>query len=348
MCVNAAYGFMEVDMYKTKIEDKNLLNTFLSLNETEYVDCLLKRGESVFISNSSNMFGILSVSTEASIGEEPLEFRFPVKILKNIVTEGYVLFELAGDNVVARIHNKDNKCIAMVSLQLQRIFTEAYNDKLESLAKMTQSAVKLSGKELREISRIGKVAKAIVTVDGGLCGINLAGRSRLFSVPEDDKLKQERFSIYSYSLSKLLSLSGTVYNFENYLCSAHAGLTIMATKCRGESNEDFYLLEEMGAKMKCDIELSTVMNFIKSMKLKVSEISLDVEKKFCEFTDSAVNYKIPFTVNGLVTSPSATLEPIILPIKVLEQVGSVVQLQFKLEQKRTALKLQSEKITLYV
>ena len=333
-------------MFKCYITDISQLKLFLRLSNPDYVDVLLNKGTSMFIADSPELFGCLSISTETTAVYEPYEFRMPAKILKNIACEGYMYVDKVEDDIVVSFYTKVNDKIATVRFIAQYIFTDGYKHKLELLSSIGNYGGYFDVANVEKFCKICKSSGGIITFDKGIYGSTLSNRGRLFYKPTDMDNVQ-RFSISADSLSILLGFNSKILSIENYLCTAKNGLTILATKCNGESNEEYSFMEAAKAKFRCNVDISRVIAFVRAMSLKVQVIELDLNSKVCTFDDSYGFYEIPFTVTDFESSPNAEINNIKLPISVVNELFSGIDMSFFLEQKKNFVKLTKDDIFIY-
>ena len=333
-------------VFKVFIRDVNKLHSFLRVNDTEYVDTFVDVDRTLFISNSPSMFGSLQLETDATPDAEAFQFRFPVKILRNVVTEGYLYIDKYDSDVKVAIYNSDDKKVAIITFAVQNIFSESYTDKLNLLAERT-GAVKCNVAELIKIVKIGKTANSVVSLSRGVVGINLSNRGKLFLLPEDENLQKLNFAIAANNLQFLLSISHTIFIKENYLWVSSDGLVVLATKCVGDMNDEFALLEQSKACLRANIGIANVVNFVRSMKLKTAVLELHLDRKRCVFDDDYIHYEIPFSVDNLVKSEQVDISQIVIPWNVINELFSGIDMQFIVEQKKNFVKISKGNVFAY-
>lgn len=334
-------------MFKCYLRDVNALKMFLRLNDTDYVDVLLNKGTSLFISNSPSLFGCYSIITETTAVFEPIELRMPVKILKNLACEGSFYVEKVDDNVKVSFYDKQDTKVATATFIYQTIFTDSYKHKLSLLTNVGAYGKAIEMHELYKLCKVSKTSNGIITVGKGVVGSSLSSRGKVFYVPAGTLLKQQHFSITASSMLLILSLSSSVHSIENFLCASKNGLTILATKCRGDSNDEYELMELAKAKYRCEVDIERVVNFVKNTKLDVNAISLDISQKVCKFEETHLNYEIPFAVTNLEKSPNAELDPITIPMSIINEMNSGLEMKFKIEKKKNFSKISKDNMFIY-
>ena len=333
-------------MFKVFIRDLNQLYSFLRVNDTEYIDAFLDNGDTLFISNSPAMFGSLKLETDATPDTEPMQFRFPVKILRNMVTKGYLYVDKFDSDVKVAIYNSEDKKVAVVTFAMQNVFSESYVDKLQLLAD-SKGVTKCDASGLVKIARIGKTANSVVTLNKGIVGINLSNRGKLFLQPEDNNLKLYKFAIAAANLQFLLSIAHTVYIKENYIWVASDGLSVLATKCVGDANDEYALLEQSKACLRTEIDLANVVSFVRNMKIKITSLELHLDRQRCVFDDEHIHYEVPFTISDTVKSEKVDVSVIEVPWQVVNELFAGMEMKFILEKKKNFTKLTKNNMFIY-
>ena len=335
-------------MFKCYLKDINTLKSFLKAGDSEYVDVLLNKGTSLFINNSNSMFGCLSMLTEVSPSFTPVEFRMPVKILKNIAVEGYFYVEDKGDEIATSFYTSRDNLVAKVVFVKQNIFTDSYSHKLELLRNIKNySNGAFKSKELHKLCKISKTSGGIISCNKGVVGSSLSGRGKIFYVPEDDNLKQQSFAIMASSLSLLMSVNDKLISMENFICATRDSLTILATKCNGDTNEEYAIMELAKAKFRCKIDLTNIVTFIRNMGMKVNSVDIDIVKKMCIFDENNIKYETPFVVKDLEQAPKAELDAITIPVAILNEMYSGMDMRFVIEKKKNFTKISNENVFVY-
>ena len=335
-------------MFKCYLKDINNLKSFLKANDSEYVDVLLNKDTSLFITNSNSMFGCLSLTTEVSPTYEPIEFRMPVKLLKNIAVEGYFYVSDTVEGITTAFYTDRDILVARVTFVKQNIFTDSYRHKLELLQNIKNySNGVFKANELMKICRISKTSGGIVTCNRGIVGSNLSGRGKIFYVPEEESIKKQTFSIMASSLSLLMSVSSRLTSIENFICANKDSLTILATKCVGDTNEEYAIMEMAKAKFRCNIDLANVVAFVRNMGMKINVLELDLNKKVCIFDEGNIKYETPFHIKDLVQAPNSELDIIVIPVAILNELFSGMSMNFMIEKKKNFIKISSENTFVY-
>ena len=188
-------------MFKCYVKDLNTLKIFLRLNDTEYVDMLLNKGSSTIISNSTAVFGCYSLITETTTIFSPITFRIPTKVLKNLACEGYFYVDSDSDNITVSFFTSNDVKNATVTFIRQDIFADSYEHKLTLLSNTKNYGKPFRIGELNKLCKISKSSGGIITADNGVIGSTLSGRGRIFYVPTDDKLVNQKFSVTASELS---------------------------------------------------------------------------------------------------------------------------------------------------
>lgn len=334
-------------MFKCYVKDLNTLKIFLRLNDTEYVDMLLNKGSSTIISNSTAVFGCYSLVTEATTVFTPIEFRLPTKVLKNLACEGYFYVDNDLESVTVSFFTGNDVKRASVTFIRQNIFVDSYQHKLNLLANTKNYGKSFRIGELNKLCKISKNSGGIITANNGVIGSTLSNRGRIFYVPTDDKLAKQKFSVTATGLSILLSLTNEIHNIENYLCVSKSNLAVLVTKSNSSSNDEYQLLEMAKAKYRCKVDITSVVSFLKNIDIKVKSLELDLEKRVCIFDESHMHYEIPFSVTDIEKSPVAELDTIIIPVALLNEIYSGIDMEFLIERKRNFTKISKENTFIY-
>lgn len=335
-------------MFKCYLKDINVLKSFLKAGDSEYVDVLLNKGTSLFITNSNSMFGCLSLVTEVSPSYQPIEFRMPVKILKNIAVEGYFYVDESGEDIATSFYTEKDNLVAKVTFVRQNIFTDSYSHKLELLQniKNYNNGV-FKSRELHRICKISKTSGGILSCNRGVVGSNLSGRGKIFYVPEDDGLKRQSFAIMASSLALLMSVNDKLISMENFICATKDSLTILATKCNGDTNDEYSIMEMAKAKFRCKIDLTNVVVFIRNMGIKINSVEIDLGKKICIFDENNIKYETPFIVKDLEQAPKSELDIITIPVAILNEMFSGMDMRFTIEKKKNFVKISNDNMFIY-
>lgn len=334
-------------MFKCYVQDIGTFKLFLKLNDTDYVDVLLNKGMSSFISNSPSLFGCYSVATETTAVFEPLELRIPVKLLEHLLCEGSFYVEKLENDIRMSFYDIANTKVGAATFVYQTIFTDSYEHKLNLLANTKAYGKPINMQELYRLCKISKTSSGVITLGKGLAGSTISKRGRVFYIPSDNLLKEQQFSISASSMLLLLKLSQNVFSAENFLGASKNGLTLLATKCRGDSNDGYELLEEAKAKFRCDVDIERVVNFIKNTKININALHLDIEQRICTFEQTYSSYEIPFAVANLEKSPKATLEPLVIPISIINEISSGLDMNFTIEKKKNFSKITQGNMLVY-
>lgn len=226
-------------MYKLEINDLKELNLFLNLNDLEYVDLFLSRGKSILVSNTAELFAALSLYTECSADESSANIRLPRKMLASLVCEGNIIIKVKEHEVVLLFYaNDQTQERYSVTLGRQEVFSASYDKKIQILSEI-DNANRFNAGDIKDIVNIGRVASSVISCQNEVASVTLVGRGRVFKPIEF----KNNFAVSAARLSRLLSVSNTLFDIENYVGVATKELSILATKSRGSDNSDFELIQ---------------------------------------------------------------------------------------------------------
>lgn len=282
-------------MYRLMIEDVKDINQFLNLNDLEYVDLFLNKDKSILVSNTTELFAALSLKTDVSADEQPTNIRLPRKMLASLVCDGNITVSVTEDTVMLVFYSE---ALAQekysVSFGRQEVFSASYDNKIRVLAEIG-NASRFNAGAIKDIVRIGKACTSVISCQKGVASVTIADRGRVFKTVNFDN----SFSISSSRLSKLLSISNTVFDIENYIGIATNRLSILATKCRGTDNSDYPLVQAEKSNVVFEAEFENLYAFLSKMSIDLDSLTINLERRCCDIIDSNKKYSIPVTIKGL-------------------------------------------------
>lgn len=328
-------------MFRVFVEDLATFKLFLDLNDSEYVDAFLSKGRSTFVSDSPEIFGCIGIKTETGISDVNTIIRVPRKVLLNLVDLGSIDFCFKDDKVRVTFNDSLDTKMCEVSFTRQDVYADKYKNKMELLTNLdnTRSKDFIDVSEYDILCRAGNSAGAIISANLGVICIRLSGTGRIYKRLAEN----HTFSITASALKVLTRCSDKVFNIENFLGSSLNGLTVLATKCRGEYNEEFNAIEESGSRFKCDIELGAMRSFIAKVRPTVDYIELDLDGKVCLIDQGRLVYSVPIRITNVISSGEQDLGKLKIPMTVIKEAIFVSKsCGFKLSKKRNFTHLENK------
>lgn len=282
-------------MYKLEINDLKELNLFLNLNDLEYVDLFLSRGKSILVSNTAELFAALSLYTECSADESSANIRLPRKMLASLVCEGNIVIKVKENEVVLLFYaNDQTQERYSVTLGRQEVFSASYDKKIQILSEI-DNANRFNAGDIKDIVNIGRAASSVISCQNGVASVTLVGRGRVFKPIEF----KNNFAVSAARLSRLLSVSNTLFDIENYVGVATKELSILATKSRGSDNSDFELIQHEKSNAVFEANFENLYVFLAKININLENITVNLDRRCCDIEESNKKYSIPVTITNL-------------------------------------------------
>lgn len=282
-------------MYRLEINDLKEANLFLNLNDLEYVDLFLSRGKSILVSNTAELFAALSLDTECSADESSVNIRLPRKMLASLMCEGNIVIKVNESQVILLFYaNNQTQERYSVILVRQEVFSAAYDKKIQTLSEIG-SASRFNAGDIKDIVSIGKASTSVISCQNGIASVTLVGRGRVFKPVEF----KNNFAISATRLNRLLSVSNTLFDIENYVGVTTKNLSILATKSRGSDNSDYELIRQERSNAIFQANFENLYVFLSKMNISMENITVNLDRRCCDIEESNKQYSIPVTISNL-------------------------------------------------
>ena len=123
----------------------------------------------------------------------------------------------------------------------------------------------------------------------------LVGRGRVFKPVEF----KNNFAISATRLNRLLSVSNTLFDIENYVGVTTKNLSILATKSRGSDNSDYELIRQERSNAIFQANFENLYVFLSKMNISMENITVNLDRRCCDIEESNKQYSIPVTISNL-------------------------------------------------
>lgn len=318
-------------MYRINVSNENQIKKFLSINDTEYIDAIINGKNAILINNSREIFAALTLDAIAIDERELLQIRIPRKLLNNLVTVGYFLVKIIDTQVQLEFFEDfegDTEKSCSVRYPKQDIWSMSYKEKLEIISNI-DSSMTYDISSLSNLVKVGTINKSIIDCNNGIASISINSNCKIYR----RVTSAMDFSISASALSVLMKVSSEVFDYQNYLGVSISGFTILCTKARGNSNEEYTLIQDERSSCIADVDLRYLQRFLSKIKVDNEVFSMNLDDGVTEIDSSSRNYTLPIMVRNLQKS---TDKPCIINItksvlEVLDKVckGDIVKLYNK-------------------
>ena len=333
-------------MYRVNIGDDTNFSNLLKINDVEYVDAIIDNNKATFISNTKEVFAILSLDSVAVDEDTALSIRIPRGILISLLCKGYILIGATEELVSLQFfeiqETGETELSCSVKFPRQDIWTGSYLDKLEMLTKI-ETKDNFDLKEIQDIIKIGSSVKSVIDCNCNLASISLNSTCKIIkklSIPAD-------FSMSAYTLNTLLKVSNIVFNYRNYIGAVKDNLTVLCTKCRGSSNETLKLLEEEKASFIANIDLYYLQRFLSKIKINCPTVKVNLESRSSELESGSKKFSVPVVVKDLQKSPLCEECSFVIDKNLLELMNKIIHNNLlHIANKKTFVQLDMNDITI--
>ena len=100
-------------MYRFTIQDGKAVETFLSVNDIDYVDCFFQEKDVVLVTNSTEAFAQLKFPVLKSEDQKPYTCRISRNILKTVGTGDIIELINEGENIVLTVYSETKKKVTV-------------------------------------------------------------------------------------------------------------------------------------------------------------------------------------------------------------------------------------------
>lgn len=303
-------------MYRFNIQDGKAVETFLSVNDIDYVDCFFQEKDVVLVTNSTEAFTQLKFPVLKSEDQKPYTCRISRNILKTVGTGDIIELINEGENIVLTVYSETKKKIYSCTFPVQVVAISTYVDKLE-LAAAQQNYYTFNTSELDALIKIAKRCNGVINVIDKVASVILKSGVRVYKriqIPVN-------FTITCTAFANLRKCNSLVGSLRDYLIAVSSNLVVLARKSRLGSNQDFEVLTSgrYGSKYIADINLSGIFRFLNKTKVALTSLAIDVERQECQIEASEGVYSIPVFFSNIRHTDVPT-EKINLPTDLLTKV----------------------------
>lgn len=333
-------------MFRVEIKEEVNLRTFLTLSDSEYFDAILDKGNSTFIISNSEVFATITLETVAIDEKGSQAIRLPRKLLLNLLSVGYLLIDVKEVDVNLELYEiqKENSVEKTCGLLFarQQIWAEGYTDRLKLISELsTKTMYDLSS--LTDIIKIGSTNKSIITCDRGVVCTALGNNCRVYRKIDSSI----NFSINANTLAILTRISPKVFDYKNYLGVIKDSLTIICTKVRHSSNEEYALIIQEKSSFKANVDLHYLQRFLSKMHLSNDTVQVDLLQSNSVITDGSKQYTIPIMVKNLQKAESCKECKFNINAQILDIVNKTFNHNIvAMSNKRTFVQLDSNETSL--
>ena len=333
-------------MFRVEIKEETNLKTFLSLNDSEYIDAILDKNKSTFINSTREIFATITLETIAIDEVESKSIRLPRKHLLNLLAIGYLLIDVRETNVSLDFYEIQKESIVEKTCGMkfarQQIWAEGYLDKLQLITGLSIDVV-YDLSNLNDLIKIGNTHKSIITCDNGVACVIIDSNCRVYRKIDDTIL----FSMGANTLSILTRISNKVFNYQNYLGVIKDNLTIICTKVRHSSNEDYNLIVQEKSSFKARIDMRYLQRFLSKIKVSSDTVQVGLEAQNSVIEDGSKLYDIPVMVKDLQKSDVCKECKFNVSVKILDIVDKILKHNIvNLSNKRTFVQLDSDETSI--
>lgn len=332
-------------MYRISIENVEQFKTFLSINDSEYIDAILTKDMAVFITNSTEILGLFMQSCSSSANETGCNLRIPRGLLKKLIGDGgFDINLLAQDQVAIRFYDTEDNCRCQASFRHLQVFNSAYVDKMK-LIKNFRPTRFIDSNTFHCLSLVSKLSSALINVDAEVACVVLSAGIKVFKeVPFKDS-----FCISSKSYEVLRRCNHKFFSVEEFMGALQGNLAVLVTKARPYSNQEFQPMTDPNGQFKAkylaDINLSNLTSFLNLQKMRVETITIDVLHKRCSLNYAEIQYQIPVLLQNEKEGGTGKFAEFSIPGKVIEQIVlPLKEVEFEFKKKKTFSQLRKEDI----
>lgn len=288
-------------MFRVEIKEENNLKTFLSLNDSEYIDAILDKTKTTLINSTREIFATITLDTIAIDEMESKSVRLPRKLLLNLLSIGYMLIDIRETDISLDFYEIQKESVVEkscgVKFARQQIWAEGYLDKLQLITDLSINVVHdLS--TLSDVIKIGNSNKSIISCDNGVACVAINNNCRVYREIDNSVV----FSMNASSLLTLTRISPKVFDYKNYLGVIRDNLTIICTKVRHNDNADYELIMQEKSSFTAKIDMRYLQRFLSKIKITDDNVQVDLLRQNSVIEEGTKIYDIPIMVRELQKS----------------------------------------------
>lgn len=325
-------------MFQFSFGDVKILNDFLSINDVDYVDCLV-RGETMsFVTNTSDAFAEYKFPIHRSDEQKDEEFRIYKGLLKFITVRDTIVIEVKDGNVTMIFWDADSQVTNYRCSCLQQVVATTVYSNLIKMAHSLPEGGKVRLDSLNKMERVAAATTGVLSIEGGAVSVLTREGARAYQ----KWAGKESFSVTTKALSKLKKCNKEVLDFQDYLIAVNgSGFTVIVRKARLQLNEEYQLLvgKHWGAQFTANIDLGGLFRFLSKVSLDIDSIEIDLKEGSCVLGALRSEFFIPVRLTEVQTTGKLKKLPIPTMIikKMLLTLGSSI---FKIRVTKTFVELE--------
>ena len=291
------------------IESLDRVAEFISLTNKEYFDVFLSKDNALFITNSVEVFGSLKLRARC---DEGISFRLDRALFGRLAVEGLVKVE-NGDDVKLTFCTAEGNELYSMSCAKQITYSGDYEEKIKLLTGITRDMYINIG-EIRDLCRLCRIYKSIISVGNGFACIHVNGNGRIYKTVKCTK----SYAITADKLSLLLRLSDKAFYVNDYVGVYSSGLYVLVRTCRGFANDDYFILDEQKSAFICKINLVNVFVWLSRVQLRADVLSFDFMRREVSVKFDNYQLSVPLYTKDEQKTEKYQLETIDIPVNILK------------------------------
>jgi len=318
-------------MVRIVFNDTGQLVRFLSINDIDYVDVLIKGLQCFFITDSNEAFAMLEFPVSRSASQEDFKFRVHRKLLLSLADGDSIEISCTEGDVTMVFFGGDGALNYHCSFKRQVVSETMYLEKIQAAGKI-RGGVCVDGGELSEIHRIAKIRGGLINVDRGVAAVLLNSGARVYRKVSADV----SFAMTSTAFECLRKCNSRFYSLADYLIAVNQGFCVAVRKARLNSNEEYGLIasKRFGSKFIAEVNLGNLFHFMSRTKTRLESVVVNVEKEECKVASFGSEFTIPISFTNRQTAPNCVVGQVEFPADLVSVIlrnlgGSVFTLKLK-------------------
>lgn len=304
-------------MFKIFILDVNLLKTFLTATDTDYVNAIISNGFSHLLINQAEIFSVLDLKTITK--EESCHLRIPKVILSKLIREGSMELSISDGMVEAKLLNEKENCYCTVKFIKQDFPINDFKYKMDLIGHATENQEQIDLTQFESLEKIMRTTKSVLNVSDGVAMLT-ATLGRVYK----EVSPSYKFAVTPFAYNLLKRCSKLAFSVDNYLVAQNNGLLIAVTKCKSSDNSEYKLFLEQKASLVCEIGLIDLKYFLSRIPSSDAIIKFIVTDKEAHFNLGSISYSVPIAVsklrqsggdNALATIPESIIREVLFNIE---------------------------------
>lgn len=329
-------------MFQFGFGDVKVLNDFLSINDVDYVDCLLEGDSAKLITSTSDTFAefVFRVHKSANQGDE--RFRIYKGLLKFITVRDRIGVVIEDGKVLITFYDVDTGVVRYKCSCSQQVVAATVYSTLMELAENLPEAAKVKLGTLSKIEKIANSSTGIVNVDRGVASVLTQEGARVYQKVSEG----QTFSVTTKAMSNLKKCNSEVSNYQDFLIASNEkGFTVIVRKSRLQTNEEYQLLKgkHWGAQFTAKADLSDLFRFLSKIKIDIDSIDIDLEEGNCVLSAMRSEFFIPVRLTEVHTT--GKLKRLAVPTMVICKLLHPLSSVFEMRVTKTFVQMESGDFT---